>query len=66
MEEGKGVLVGKYCSVLGSELHALIINGVVRDGMITRCLVIHQVGIGVVWLSRRPLSGVAGSILLVY
>jgi hypothetical protein len=47
-------------------LHALIINGVVRDGMITRCLVIHQVGIGVVWLSRRPLSGVAGSILLVY
>jgi len=60
MEEGKGVLVGKYCSVLGSELHALIINAAVRDGMITRCLVIHQVGTGVVWLSRRPLSGAGG------
>lgn len=66
MQEGKGVLVGKYCSELGSGLHAVIINGVVRDGMITRCLVIHQVGPGVVWLSRRAFVGGLRSILLAY
>lgn len=66
MEEGKGVLVGKYFRALGRKLHALIINGVVRDGMIRRCLVIHQVEPGVVWLSRRPFVVCLGSILLAY
>jgi hypothetical protein len=67
MEEGKGVLVGKYCSELGSALHAVIINSVVQDSMITGWRVIHQVGArSCLVVATGFLSVVLGSILLAY